>query len=96
MTEQERDKLLYDAEVMCHKRIVDCKTEKKKLMYAHLINTIHRDRCYKITNIDNETNTGLCACGRVTDIIDEPFYCKYCGQKLSATFGWSIHNYYND
>ena len=96
MTEQERDKLLFEAELMCLKRKVECKTKNKQLMYGHLANTIHKDRCFWITNIDNETETGLCACGRVTDIIDEPFYCKYCGQKLSTKFGWTIHNYYNE
>lgn len=28
-------------------------------------------------------DTGICKCGVLTEIIDEPFYCKYCGQKLS-------------
>lgn len=27
-------------------------------------------------------DTGICKCGAVTEIIDCPFYCKYCGQKL--------------
>lgn len=35
---------------------------------------------YKLKNQDGDT--GICICGTVTEIIDEPFYCRYCGQKL--------------
>lgn len=35
---------------------------------------------YKLVQKDEDT--GICVCGIVTEIIDEPFYCKYCGQKL--------------
>lgn len=27
-------------------------------------------------------DTGICECGVVTEITDEPFYCRYCGQRL--------------
>lgn len=96
MTEQERDKLLHDTEIMCLKNKENCKTEKKQKMYGVASVAIHRDRTYLLRNIDKETDTGICSCGRVTDIIDEPFYCKYCGQRLSAKAGWSVENYYNE
>jgi len=35
---------------------------------------------YKLKQTDGDT--GICKCGVVTEIIDEPFYCKYCGQRL--------------
>lgn len=35
---------------------------------------------YKLKKQDGDT--GICKCGVVTEIIDEPFYCKYCGQRL--------------
>jgi hypothetical protein len=37
---------------------------------------------YKLTQIDKETLTGICKCGRVTDVIGYEYYCKYCGQKV--------------
>ncbi|OOM17201.1 hypothetical protein CLSAB_19210 [Clostridium saccharobutylicum] len=38
---------------------------------------------YKLTQIDKETLTGICKCGRVTEVIDCEYYCKYCGQKVT-------------
>lgn len=95
--EVERDKLLHDAEVMCLKGNANCKPESpKRLLYSVAANTIHKDRNFLLSKIDAETMTGICVCGTVTDIIDGDFYCKYCGQKLSATYGWTIENYYNE
>ena len=37
---------------------------------------------YKLTQRDKETLTGICKCGRATEIIDCEHYCKYCGQKV--------------
>lgn len=76
MTEHERDKLLYNAEIMCLKNKENCKTDKKKKLYGVASVAVHRDRNYLLTSIDEETNTGICICGRVTDIIDAPFYCS--------------------
>lgn len=90
-----RDKLLHKAEIMCFKNKERCQMKENKKIYALTINSIHRDRNYLLTKIDSETDTGICCCGVVTSIIDEPFYCKYCGQKLSAKFGWSFSDYYN-
>ena len=95
-TEQERDNELHQAEVLFLKNKMKCKTKSKQQSYGVAINAVHKARAYKLTNMDTETNTGLCVCGRITDIIDEPFYCKYCGQRLSAKWGWSINDYYNE
>jgi hypothetical protein len=89
MTEQERDQLLNEAEIMFLRSKDNCKTKNKKIMYGVASAAIHRDRNFLLTKIDKDTDTGICSCGRVTDIIDGPFYCKYCGQRLSAKSGWS-------
>ncbi len=36
---------------------------------------------YTLTKQDGDT--GICLCGRVTEIIDGLFFCKYCGQKIT-------------
>ena len=97
MNEIERDKLLHDAEVMCLKGKSNCKAENQKgSLYGASANAIHKDRSYLLSKIDKETMTGLCVCGRPIDICDEPIYCRYCGQRTSGTFGWTIGNYYNE
>lgn len=30
-----------------------------------------------------DEDTGICRCGRVTEIIDGEYFCKYCGQKVT-------------
>jgi hypothetical protein len=37
---------------------------------------------FELTERDEETLTGICNCGRVTEIIDGEHYCKYCGQRV--------------
>lgn len=48
-----------------------------------IIEALKKQIPYKLTQIDEETLTGICKCGRVTDIIDCESYCKYCGQKVT-------------
>lgn len=47
------------------------------------IEALEKQRPYKLTQIDKETLTGICKCGRVTEVIDCEHYCKYCGQKIA-------------
>lgn len=39
-----------------------------------------KEAIYRLRLQDGDT--GICKCGTLTEIIDEPFYCKYCGQRL--------------
>jgi hypothetical protein len=45
---------------------------------------IDKDSTYKLSKYDEESDTGICKCGRVTSAIDGIFYCVYCGQKLKS------------
>lgn len=47
------------------------------------IEALEKQIPYKLTQIDKETLTGICKCGRVTEVIDCEHYCKYCGQKIT-------------
>lgn len=47
------------------------------------IKALEKQIPYKLTQIDKETLTGICKCGRVTEVIDGEYYCKYCGQKVT-------------
>ena len=96
MSEKERDDLLHDAEVLCLKKKIDIKGEKTKKLYGVLSVAIHKDRTFLVNKIDKETMTGICSCGRVVDICDEPIYCRYCGQRTSGKFGWKVEDYYNE
>lgn len=96
MTEKERDIILYNAETRVMKNKMNCKTPKIQEEYGTTATAIHRDRTMRLRNIDTETNTGICSCGRPVDICDEPVYCRYCGQRTSGTFGWTIDDYYNE
>lgn len=48
-----------------------------------IIKALEKQIPYKLTKIDDETLTGVCVCGRVTDIVDCDCYCKHCGQKVT-------------
>ena len=47
------------------------------------IQSLEKQIPYKLTKIDKETLTGICKCGRVTDVIDCDNWCIYCGQKVT-------------
>jgi len=96
MSEHERDKLLYDAEVMCMRNKENCKTEKRRKLYGVASIAIHKDRSYLLTNIDKDAGKGFCSCGKTVSIIDGTFYCKHCGQRLSSESGWSTNDYYGE
>ena len=96
MNENERDELLHDAEVLCLKKKIDIKSDSIKKLYGALSIAVHKDRTYLLRQIDNETQTGICCCGRVIDICDTPIYCRYCGQRTSGIFGWKMEDYYNE
>lgn len=65
MNEKERDNLLHDAEVLCLKKKIDIKKENIKKLYGVLSTAIHKDRTFLVGEIDKETMTGICSCGRV-------------------------------
>jgi hypothetical protein len=100
MTEQERDKMLHDAEVMFMKRKVDCKSEKTQRAYGTAINSIHKDRCYHVKDIfsfgAHLSTCGRCVCGNIVSFTDNTHYCSRCGQRLSTNFGWTASDYYNE
>lgn len=45
------------------------------------IKALETSVAYKLTS--QEEDTGICKCGRVTEIIDGEYFCKYCGQKIT-------------
>ena len=55
-------------------RIENCNT---------VLEALEKQVPYKLTQLDKETLTGICKCGRVTEVIDCDHYCKYCGQKVT-------------
>lgn len=56
---------------------------KQKEAMANAVESVNKQIPYKLTQIDKETLTGICKCGRVTEVIDGEYYCKYCGQKVT-------------
>ena len=55
--------------------------ELNNYMIKQINDALQKQISYKLTN-QNE-DAGLCKCGRITEIIDGEFYCKYCGQKIT-------------
>lgn len=95
MTEPERAKLLMDTEVMLIKRKAGVtKDEKLQEQYGVAAIAIRRDNTFKLSNVD-ELGVGICVCGRPVDgTTDEPVYCRYCGQRVSSYFGYTMDNYW--
>lgn len=96
MTEQERDKVLHNAEVRVMKNKINSKNIEVQKQYGAMAVAIHRDRTMLLRCIDKDKNVGICACGNLVEICDKPIYCKYCGQRTSGTFGWTVDDYYNE
>lgn len=94
--EIERDRLLYEVESKMLKNKVNAKSAACQRQYGIAANIIHQERVMKLSMIDKSTNTGICTCGRPVDICDEPIYCRYCGQRTSGDFGWTVGDYYNE
>ncbi|NRT87937.1 hypothetical protein [Clostridium beijerinckii] len=57
--------------------------QNESISKAKAIEALEKQIPYKLTQIDKETLTGICKCGRVTEVIDCEHYCKYCGQKVT-------------
>lgn len=58
-------------------------SEEQKEAMISAVGAVQKQVPYKLTQIDKETLTGICKCGRVTEVIDCEYYCKYCGQKVT-------------
>ena len=61
--------------------IPDFEAKKVDEELAELERLSEKQIPYKLTKPDEDT--GICICGRVTEIIDGEYYCKYCGQKVT-------------
>lgn len=48
--------------------------------FSRAVKALEKQIPYPLKAQDGDT--GICKCGIATEIIDEPFYCKYCGQRL--------------
>lgn len=58
-------------------------SEEQKEAFIIAGEAVKKQIPYKLTQVDRETLTGICKCGRVTEVIDCEHYCKYCGQKVT-------------
>lgn len=68
-----------DSKTTYHTGVYDSRIENCNAV----LEALEKQVPYKLTQIDKETLTGICKCGRVMEVIDCEHYCKYCGQKVT-------------